>query len=159
MLIRLFVLQAGFFSSQVVSVYKSYVLDGYPRVRNPTSNPSPIGMSFHDAFQNLNSWTGFLPKSSYSGVSLDTHIYTVFSNPEIAYSDTARIQSFCARASAFEASGKNYNTYIGGESLQNPLEEIVKSDFNGVTEWAPATTDCAPNLNGKSARTLSDSLI
>lgn len=106
---------AGFFSAQLVAVYKTFLKAVYPVVRNPSSgNNSPIGLSFHDAFQPYSSWAGFFPGPQYTNVQLDTHAYAVFSNYEIGYNQAQRIASFCARGAALATSNANYyTTYVG----------------------------------------------
>ncbi|KAK4701344.1 glucan 1,3-beta-glucosidase, partial [Phenoliferia sp. Uapishka_3] len=76
---------AGFYSQDVVTTYKQFAYDGYQIVRFPSgSTPSEITLSLHDAFQPLSTWQGFMPPPQFQQVSLDTHIYTVFSSYDIA---------------------------------------------------------------------------
>lgn len=64
----------------------------------------------------------------YQSVTLDTHIYSVFTTANIALSPTARIQAICNARSGLAASQANLYTIVG--------------------EWSPAPNDCAKDLNG-----------
>ncbi|CCM04461.1 uncharacterized protein FIBRA_06641 [Fibroporia radiculosa] len=58
---------------------------------------------------------------------MDTHIYQMFSQSEVAYSDSQHIAAACA-----------YSSTLSGFDL-----------WLIVGEWTPAATDCAPYLNGR----------
>ena len=68
-----------------------------------------------------------MPNPDFTDVSLDTHIYTIFSNGDAAMSQSDRIQSICKMKSYLSTSNANLWTIVG--------------------EWSPAITDCATSLN------------
>ncbi|KAI5477223.1 hypothetical protein MNV49_006596 [Pseudohyphozyma bogoriensis] len=115
---------AGFHSPDIVSVYKKFAYDGYGIVRT-------IALSLHDAFQPLQSWKDFMPPSNFQAVSLDTHVYLVFSQENLKLSEEERIQQICGMKGYLEESNGNLWTIVG--------------------EWSPAPTDCAAKVNGQGA--------
>ncbi|KAL8276628.1 hypothetical protein RQP46_010977 [Phenoliferia psychrophenolica] len=122
---------AGFYSPDLLSTYKNFAYDAYSPVRYPTtsSTASPVTLSLHDAFESLESWTNFMPTSSFPNVNIDTHIYTIFTEDGIAMSQADRIQSICSMRPYLAKSQGNLWTTVG--------------------EWSAATTDCAVSLNGR----------
>ncbi|KAL8280667.1 hypothetical protein RQP46_006990 [Phenoliferia psychrophenolica] len=121
---------AGFYSPDVVKVYKNALYDAYGVVHYPTSStPSQMALSIHDAFQPLSSWQGYMPPPNFQSVSLDTHIYTVFTTDSIALDPAQRIQAICNMRSSLATSQKNLYTIVG--------------------EWSTAPNDCATSLNGR----------
>ncbi|KAH6917044.1 exo-beta-1,3-glucanase [Coprinopsis sp. MPI-PUGE-AT-0042] len=120
---------AGFFGQDVLDVTRQYWEDSYNNIRfpydsDPTQQSNTV-VIIHDAFQPLSSWNGFLPYAS--GLMIDTHIYNMFDNAKIAWSEDQHIQAMCARASDMSAAGM----------------------WTLVGEWTPARTDCAKYLNGR----------
>lgn len=66
-------------------------------------------------------------RQGFQYVALDTHIYTMFTNQAIAYTDAQRTAAFCAMAPSLRNSNNNLWTIVG--------------------EWTAATTDCAVSSN------------
>ncbi|KAH8110603.1 exo-beta-1,3-glucanase [Phellopilus nigrolimitatus] len=114
---------AGYDGSDVLSVTRQYWLDSYGNIRFPfgSSQQSNTLVLIHDAFQSLSYWNGFMTAPDHQGVALDTHIYQVFSNSDVAQSQQDHINSACGQA--------------GG--------------LGSVRSWSPAMTDCAKYLNGR----------
>src|SRR5215471_5208517 len=96
----------------------------YPYGSDKQSNTVEL---IHDAFQPLDSWRNWQTPPDFDGVMMDTHIYQVFSDQQVAMSESQHIQSACSRQS----------------SLSSFDLGIV------VGEWSPARTDCAKYLNGR----------
>ncbi|THH03835.1 hypothetical protein EW145_g5968 [Phellinidium pouzarii] len=121
---------AGFDGADVLSVVKQYWYDSYGNIRFPfdSSQESNTLVLIHDAFQPLPYWSGFMPPPTFQGVALDTHIYQVFSDSDVALSQTDHISTACAVSSSGIADFHLW-TIVG--------------------EWAPAITDCAKYLNGR----------
>ena len=46
----------------------------------PTGQQTNILELIHDAFQPLSYWNNFMPRSQYTGVAIDTHIYQIFTD-------------------------------------------------------------------------------
>ncbi|KAJ3564548.1 hypothetical protein NP233_g8228 [Leucocoprinus birnbaumii] len=116
---------AGFVGGNMMDVVKAYWKSSYQSVRDYTNN---IVVLIHDAFQGVSYWDGFMqPSDNYNGVALDTHIYQVFSDDQVAMSNAQHIQQACSQASSLAGA---------------PLWTIVG-------EWSPAKTDCAEYLNGR----------
>ncbi|KAG6813230.1 hypothetical protein H0H92_013117 [Tricholoma furcatifolium] len=116
-------LASTFSGSTVVSAIE-------PLNENPsgTSQQSNTVVVLHDAFQPLSYWNGFMvPSKGYQGVMMDTHIYQMFSDAQVAMSNAQHIQAACAQ----------------GSSLSSFDLWII------VGEWSPAQTDCAKYLNGR----------
>lgn len=120
---------AGYFGSNYLDAIKQYWLDSYGSIRFPygTSQESNTVVLIHDAFQPASYWNGFMTPPGHQGVVMDTHIYQVFSNDQVAMSRQQHIQTACSQVSALKA----YSLWVV------------------VGEWAPAITDCAQNLNGR----------
>ncbi|ORY75356.1 glycoside hydrolase superfamily [Leucosporidium creatinivorum] len=121
---------AGFVDG-VLPVAKQYYLDSYKIVRfGGTSKANKLLFNIHDVFVGLSYWTGFMAKAtSYSNVMSDTHIYTMFDDVQIKYTDAQRIQKYCSYSSdvsALSAGGKR------------PI----------VGEWTAASTDCSGKIPG-----------
>ncbi|KAI0726897.1 glycoside hydrolase family 5 protein [Fomitopsis betulina] len=120
---------AGYDGSEMLDVVKQYYYDSYGNVRYPWGNneESNTVLLFHDAFQTLSYWHGFEAPSKWQGVAMDTHIYQVFSDEEVAYSNSQHISAACA-----------YSSSLAGFDL-----------WLIVGEWSPAPNDCATYLNGR----------
>ncbi|KAI0050559.1 glycoside hydrolase family 5 protein [Auriscalpium vulgare] len=123
---------AGFDGSDVLSAVTQYWYDSYGNIRFPdgTSQQSQTLVLLHDAFQPLSYWNGFQPPPTYQGVAMDTHIYQMFSQSNVALSNSDHISAAC-----------------------NEATNLVNFNNNGlwtiVGEWTPAMTDCAKYLNGR----------
>ena len=120
---------AGYDGSQMLSVVTQYWYDSYGNIRYPygTSQQSNTVELIHDAFQPLSYWSGFMMYPNYQGVALDTHIYQVFSDSDVAMSWQDHINTACGEQSAL--SGFDLWLIVG--------------------EWSTSPTDCAPYLNGR----------
>ncbi|KAH7927594.1 glycoside hydrolase family 5 protein [Leucogyrophana mollusca] len=118
---------AGFDGAAVLKTTKQYWLDSYKNIRNPggSSQQSNTVVLIHDAFQPRSYWEGFETAPDYTGVAMDTHIYQVFSNADVAMSHQDHINAACS-------------TNLTGFDL-----------WLIVGEWSPAPTDCATYLNGR----------
>ncbi|KAF8514765.1 glycoside hydrolase family 5 protein [Gautieria morchelliformis] len=118
------------FDSGVLPVVKQYWLDSYGNIRFPfgTSQQSNTIELIHDAFQPLSSWNGWEATPNFQGVMMDTHIYQMFSNDQVAQSQSAHIASACGQASRLTS----FTTL-----------------WTVVGEWTTASTDCAKYLNGR----------
>ncbi|KAE9390781.1 glycoside hydrolase [Gymnopus androsaceus JB14] len=80
----------------------------------------------HDAFQPLSYWNGFMNLPGWQGVAMDTHIYQMFSDADVARTNAQYISAACQME----------------DSSELGLWLIVG-------KWTPATTDCAKYLNGR----------
>ncbi|KAK0200843.1 glycoside hydrolase family 5 protein [Desarmillaria ectypa] len=116
---------AGFWGNDVLQVVKQYWDDSYGAVRSKQTNAVVL---IHDAFQDLSYWKDFMrPEDNYDGVAIDTHIYQMFSDAEVARSDDEHIAATCQEGSLL--SSFHLWTIVG--------------------EWTSAPTDCAKYLNGR----------
>lgn len=112
-------------SSLNMDQVKQYYYDGWGTIRN--HNPDTV-VVIHDAFQNINSWNGFMNGASgLNDVMLDTHIYQIFSDAEVAMSPSQHVSTACGQAGNLQSTDK----------------------WTIVGEWTGAQTDCAQWLNGK----------
>ncbi|KAJ7070741.1 glycoside hydrolase family 5 protein [Mycena amicta] len=136
---------AGFDGSDVLAVTRQYWFDSFGNIRFPygSSQQSNTVVLIHDAFQPLSYWNGVLTYPQYEGVAMasrsrlstceiidvqqDTHIYTIFSVPEVQMSQQQHISTVCGK--------------------QNSLATFDL--WTIVGEWTPASTDCAKYLNGR----------
>ncbi|KAI0036398.1 exo-1-3-beta-glucanase [Vararia minispora EC-137] len=121
---------AGYFSADLLQKTQQYWRDSYGNIRYPygTSQQSDTVVLLHDAFQPLSYWNGFMPTPNYEGVAMDTHVYQVFSDAEVARTNQQHINSACQTG----------NTIAAFTAL-----------WTIVGEWTPAMTDCATYLNGR----------
>ena len=113
----------------MLDVVQQYYYDSYGNVRFPygTSQESNTVLLIHDAFQPLSYWSSYMDPPQWQGVAMDTHIYQVFSDSDVAMSESEHISSACSEASN-----------VGSFHL-----------WTIVGEWCPAITDCAKYLNGR----------
>ncbi|KAF7288873.1 Glycoside hydrolase family 5 protein [Mycena indigotica] len=120
---------AGYFGPDVLAVTKKYWEDSFSNVRYPygSARKSDTVLVIGDAFQPLSYWNGVLTNPSYEGVAIETHIYTLFSVPEVRMSEQEHINTVCGK----------------GSSLASVDRWTI------VGEWSPAMTDCAKYLNGR----------
>ncbi|EIN13909.1 exo-beta-1,3-glucanase [Punctularia strigosozonata HHB-11173 SS5] len=120
---------AGFDGDDILSVVRQYWYDSYGNIRFPygSSQQSNTLVLLHDAFQPLSYWSGFQTPPNWQGVAMDTHLYQVFSDAEVAMSLQDHINTACSKASSLSSFD---------------LWAIVG-------EWTPAFTDCAKYLNGR----------
>ncbi len=104
---------------------KQFFWDAYGNVRADTPTPAVM---IHDAFQDIVSyWNGFMnPQSGAWDVILDTHIYQIFDNGQVAMTPQQHIAQACS----------------WGPKLSQTDKWVV------VGEWTGAQTDCAKWLNG-----------
>lgn len=73
---------------------EQYWKDSYGNIRfpnAPSSEESNLVELIHDAFQPLSSWNNFEAAPNYQGVMLDTHIYQMFSDQEVAQTHSQHI--------------------------------------------------------------------
>ncbi|KAF5323381.1 hypothetical protein D9611_005596 [Ephemerocybe angulata] len=120
---------AGWYGTAMMNVVKQFWHDSYGNIRYPyggdrTSNTVVI---ISDAFQPASYWRGFMPAPRWEGVILDTHIYQVFDNSLVRWSEDQHIKAACSRGPGLQESGL----------------------WTVVGEWSPARTDCAKYLNGR----------
>ncbi|KZP25281.1 glycoside hydrolase family 5 protein [Athelia psychrophila] len=118
------------FDSGVLPVVTQYWNDAYGNIRYPygTSQMSNTVSLIHDAFQPLSYWAGFqTPANGFQGVAMDTHIYQMFSNAEVAMTYPQHIAAACSHHTDLST----YDKWVI------------------VGEWTPAATDCATYLNGR----------
>jgi hypothetical protein len=85
------------FDSGVLPVLQQYWHDSYGNIRFPfgSAQESNTMVLLHDAFQPLSSWNGFMPAPTFQGVMMDTHLYQVFSDSQVAQSEAQHI-SVCS---------------------------------------------------------------
>ncbi|TVY14753.1 Glucan 1,3-beta-glucosidase [Lachnellula arida] len=104
---------------------KEYYYNGWGNVRNTAGDTAVV---IHDAFLNIDSyWNGFMNAGSgVYNVILDTHVYQVFSQQEVARSPCEHVQNACSN----------------GPDVSSTDKWLI------VGEWSGAQTDCAKWLNG-----------
>jgi len=112
-------------SSLNMDAVKQFYWDALGNIR--TDTPSPA-MMIHDAFQDpVSYWNGFMSTGSGAwDIILDTHIYQIFSDGQVAMTPSQHIAQACAQ----------------GPPLAQTDKWLV------VGEWCGAQTDCAMWLNG-----------
>ena len=104
-----------------------YYYDSYGIVRYPSSSTqSNYLLVLHDAFQPSSYWDNFMPSPQWQGAAIDTHIYQVFSDADVAMTQAQHISAACNAANGLSSS---LWTFVG--------------------EWSTAMTDCATYLNGR----------
>jgi len=124
---------AGFKGDHMVKTIKEFYKDGYDIVRHSGKHsgdgtPTQLLYNIHDAFLPMSTWSHFFPSPQYHSASLDTHIYTVFTNDGNKMNEEQRMADYCGKIPALKASQAKIWTLVG--------------------EFTPAPTDCAPLLNG-----------
>lgn len=148
-----FVCRPAGFDSGVLPVTEQFWKDSYGNIRFPiqgSSQESNLVELIHDAFQPLSSWNGFEAAPSFQGVMLDTHIYQMFSNQEVAQTQAQHI-AVCTLLwgfffpEVFFCLTCYYQSACGQASNLESLTTLWKV----VGEWTIASTDCATYLNGR----------
>ncbi|KAH9458603.1 hypothetical protein Pst134EB_010901 [Puccinia striiformis f. sp. tritici] len=119
---------AGFKNEHMVNTIKDFYKDSYDIVRHTSGPQTHLLLNIHDAFLPLSTWANTFPPPQHHGVSLDTHIYTVFTPEGNKMSEQERIHEYCKKIPDIQASQSKIWTWVG--------------------EFTPAPTDCAPLLNG-----------
>ncbi|KAF5366258.1 hypothetical protein D9758_005687 [Tetrapyrgos nigripes] len=114
---------AGYYGDAILSPLKQYYYDSYGNIRFPYGNNKQGNALtlLHDAFQGVAYWNSFMPAPQWQGVAIDTHIYQIFSDAEIARTNQQHIDSACSQGTTLSAA----------------------SHWAIVGEWTPAMTDCA----------------
>jgi len=104
---------------------KQFYYDGWGNVRNANGQTAVV---IHDAFENVQSyWNGFMNGASgVNNVILDTHIYQIFSQDQVAMKPCDHVQNACTNGPLLAGTDK----------------------WTIVGEWTGAQTDCAKWLNG-----------
>jgi glucan 1,3-beta-glucosidase len=104
---------------------KEYYYNGWGNVRNTNGDTAVV---IHDAFLDIDSyWNGFMnAQAGVNNVILDTHIYQIFSQDEVARKPCDHVQNACAN----------------GPKVAGTDKWLI------VGEWTGAQTDCAKWLNG-----------
>lgn len=116
--------------SNALSFTQDYYNNAYYAVRYPSgSQVSNFAIAIHDGFQPLTFWANQFQPPTYQQVILDTHIYTVFTDQQVALSQSDRADYYCGLRSELGASQPHLYTVVG--------------------EWTMAPTDCAKYLNGR----------
>ncbi|CAD6501409.1 BgTH12-01661 [Blumeria graminis f. sp. triticale] len=106
-----------------LSQTKKFYYDGWGNVRTQ----GQTAVAIHDAYLDPRSWNGFMnSESGVNNVILDTHIYQVFSQDEVAMKPCAHVQTACSSVDKIKPTDK----------------------WTIVGEWTGAQTDCAKWLNG-----------
>jgi glucan 1,3-beta-glucosidase len=108
-----------------MSQVKQFYYDGWGNVRTDNSYTAVV---IHDAFLDIQSyWNGFMNyQSGVNDVILDTHIYQIFSDDQVAMKPCEHVQTACA----------------AGPKVAGTDKWLI------VGEWTGAQTDCARWLNG-----------
>jgi glucan 1,3-beta-glucosidase len=84
---------------------KAFYYNGWGNVRNDNGYTAVV---IHDAFLDIQSyWNGFMnAQSGVNDVILDTHIYQIFSDGEVAMKPCDHVQTACAAASSLAGTDK-----------------------------------------------------
>lgn len=116
---------AGYSSSIDLDNLKQFYYNGWGNVRTDNAYTA---VTIHDAFQDpVNYWNGFMNTAAgVNDIILDTHIYQIFSDGEVARTPAEHISYACTQ----------------GDTLADTDKWLV------VGEWTGAQTDCARWLNG-----------
>lgn len=106
-----------------MSAVKKFYYDGWGNVRTQ----GDTAVIIHDAFLDPTSWNGFMnTQAGVNNVILDTHVYQIFSQDEVARKPCEHVQVTCASSARIASTDK----------------------WTIVGEWTAAQTDCAKWLNG-----------
>ncbi|KAF8337443.1 glycoside hydrolase family 5 protein [Cantharellus anzutake] len=123
---------APFQNGNILPAARQYYLDAYGIIRNPGGGvKGNLYITYHDAFLgDWGYWTFLSNKSKFQGISLDTHIYDIFSSGGVKLSYAQHISGMCARGRQIRQwASRNIGVMVG--------------------EWTFAPTDCAKYLNGR----------
>ncbi|KAJ1964344.1 hypothetical protein GGI12_001489 [Dipsacomyces acuminosporus] len=109
-------------------VPKTTIIDFYNRAYNTVRSIAPwVSVVFHDAFLPQEQWADLTPKNM-TNVYLDTHIYHVFDEGQLASTPDQHVSAACAEGERMRKFNARTPTICG--------------------EFSLATTDCAMWLNG-----------
>lgn len=93
------------------------------RARN---NATDVNLYFHDGFAPIETWNDFMVNGQYNNITMDHHIYEIFTNDQIKLSIDQHVSNILN---------------LGEQMLQEPHESVV-GEFSG------ALTDCTKYING-----------
>ncbi|EIM19471.1 glycoside hydrolase [Wallemia mellicola] len=118
---------ASFLSPDIDGVVRQYYYDGFGRLAD---SGGQFATGLHDAFEDINSWDGFMTSPDFENIWMDVHRYQVFSPEELSRSDDERIAFACNYGPELEQHSLNHHWTVCGE-------------------FTTARTDCATYLNGR----------
>ena len=107
-------------TASMLAKLTSYYTDSYTIIMGKSKTAWFLG---HDAFKGLSAWNGVLVKARSA---FDTHIYSVFSDPDAEMTTAQRLAYYCSRKAGLAAGAKAHVSMVG--------------------EWAPAPNDCGQSL-------------
>jgi len=102
--------EPGGYRPGVTKVAVSYYEAGYKIVRSVAGNALMFLM--HDAFKPYSFWNGFMNAAPYENTALDTHVYSVFSDFQVAFSEEERIEYYCSLKTPLARSDSNLPTIV-----------------------------------------------
>jgi aryl-phospho-beta-D-glucosidase BglC (GH1 family) len=118
---------AGFYDD-VLGVVRKYWQDGYNIVRGHSQS---LIVVIGDAFKGLAFWNGFMTFPAFSNVMMDTHVYQVFSEDQLARTPQEHIDYACT-------------------TVFNNIKSYASQNVWTIAgEFSNAITDCAGSINGK----------
>jgi glucan 1,3-beta-glucosidase len=126
-----------------MGLVRKFYYDGWGNVRTASGNTAVV---IHDAFLDPQSWNGFMGYGSgVNDVILDTHIYQIFSQAEVAMKPCQHVLTACASAARIS---KLFSTPASQNCSRLILALENTDKWTIVGEWTGAQTDCARWLNG-----------
>ncbi|GAC98058.1 exo-beta-1,3-glucanase [Pseudozyma hubeiensis SY62] len=109
---------------------RAYEVVRYPNGRNATASPLLIVLSDDFISPAVSAyWNQSALPPQYEAVSIDSHVYTVFSDQGRALSNSDRLAYYCSLKPKWAGATTIHPQIIG--------------------EWTPAYTDCAAGVNGR----------
>ncbi|KAG2336477.1 hypothetical protein BDR05DRAFT_1005832 [Suillus weaverae] len=118
---------AGFDGDDVLTVVKQYWKDSYGNIRYPydSSTESNTVELIHDMFQSLSDWDGFIV-NGYDGVTMDTHIYQMFSDElPTTIPNTSRKHAVTGLASRHHEAESHHHHHKAGSFLRHVHRDIM----------------------------------
>ncbi|CAO1634250.1 unnamed protein product [Parajaminaea phylloscopi] len=112
------------------AVNRDVLLAFYKQAYHEIRSRGNLAVVIGDSFQGAGFWNGTLRGPEYEGVIVDTHLYYLFTVPDLMLPEDKRRYRICARREEFRSVNENQHWSITGE-------------------WSPAFTDCAININGR----------
>lgn len=142
--------EPGGYRPGVTEVAVSYYEAGYKIVRSVAEN----GLMFfmHDAFKPFSFWDGFMNSAPYENTALDTHIYVMFNDFQVAFNESERIDYFCSLKAPLIRSDQNIPTIVVSHPLPMLDSTLHHADprpppFRHQGEWTVAPTDCSQKMD------------
>lgn len=134
-----------------LAITRQFYIDAYNAVQAALTDNKDLQIIMHDSFVPLSEWSD-LPttlSASYGQIGLDTHLYQVYSDSDLALDGPGHVQEACSYASSLQASNDILSTYVGewsaAENICSYTNGSVLAGSSCSESGCSCTTDSSEN--------------